>query len=394
MVVPYRIHSAKSKPTNKPKRPPRRKSGSATPQLALLCDEHGNVLEPPDRRWSRGAPRSLLFAQALLWAVTSLPVSDGLGSDSPPDWNPNSPVMIGHSVLTGSQDLIWLHDPAGHPRLTTDCKEEITRRFEWLKESPALLRSQPPHPPQWKHAYGSERSRLEGARYYLGVIDHEQAEYFDPPAIVLAKAICNLRNYYALGKEQTIELIRRFYNPRCRINWSAEDVGLTWDLVERFVPSLWLADDRYLSERRAAAIRLEVGSILDRLTPGGKIPVEEMRRLLAAWDPSLSAAPRELGKAMKALTGKVSKGLNGVPHYYGFQLPFDDDFSVEIPDSLIELMASWRNNRLPSYEPPALRASHGDDVEMSKGVCFLRRRARAWRRFTFLDALEPLHQTK
>lgn len=337
-------------------------------KLELLRDENGVVLVPPARILASRRPRptsaseenssllvvkkpseSLISAQILACLIALLGVRGGLPIRLPASLSLQSPEVGARSV----------YDPPHLDQLSqgvheTQSKDEIVHRLARLDQPLVSHRRNPRGAQPWEKAYGSEKSLHKQAKYHLRSIDHEQMELFDPPVIVLAKTVCNLRNYLARSRAQTIKLIQCVYNPRCGIKWSEEDIGLLWDLIERFVPSLWLTDERHLSPQRTARVQREVRGVLDRLTPGGKIPVKKMQQLLADWDPDLRATPRELGLAMKALTGEASKSSNGVSYYPGFQLPFDDDFSVEIPDAFDEMMARWKKSGLPGQELQSL----------------------------------------
>lgn len=91
---------------------------------------------------------------------------------------------------------------------------------------------------------------------------------------------------------------------------------------------MWLYDERYVSKQRAAQIQSELTPILECLTPGGKILVKDMQELLRQYSPDLEASPRQLGDAMRALTGSASKTINGISYYLGVQLPLRDDPTI------------------------------------------------------------------
>lgn len=260
---------------------------------------------------------NLFSKQSVAWMMTMVGMSGGLRFNP----NPHSYLPV---IKVGDRYIDWnLLSPALKNGLFTQCKEEILRRF--ARPLPPLESLDQPPLPTKTIAHGSQKTRHEQARFYIELVDHKEMEKFDKPLIVLAKTVCNLRNYYAQTKEETIELIQGRYNKLSRINWSAEDIALIWDLVEGYVPSLWLQDERYLSEKRRSELQRELKEVLKRLTPGGRIKVTVMQEVLKQWDPSLDPSTKALGDAMRALTGSASKSSNSVAYYYDFQLPFRDD---------------------------------------------------------------------
>jgi hypothetical protein len=264
---------------------------------------------------------NLFGKQSVAWMMTIIGMSGGVRL-------PSSPHTYLPVIKVGDRYIDWsLLSPALKNGLYTQCKEEILQRFA-RQSSPLASMPHPPMPTEGI-AYGSAKSRYEQARFYIELIDHKEMEKFDKPLIVLAKTVCNLRNYHAQTKDQTIELIQGRYNKLSRINWSAEDIALIWDLVEGYVPSLWLQDERYLSEKRRSELQRELKEVLKRLTPGGRIKVTDMQEVLKQWDPTLDPSTKALGDAMRALTGSASKSSNSVAYYYDFQLPFRDDPGFE-----------------------------------------------------------------
>jgi len=208
---------------------------------------------------------NLFSKQPVAWMMTMIGMSGGLR------FNPNP-----HSYLpiprAGSEvddhGFEWSRlSPAMQKELVRQWKVEIVARLA-RPESPITSKPRAPKV-EGKIAYGSQESLYEQARFYLEVIDHDEMERYDSPVTVLAKTVCNLRNYYAQTKDQTIELIQGRYNKLSRLNWSAEDIALIWDLVEDYVPSLWLQDERYLSKKRSSEVQRELSLSLDPfLEPG------------------------------------------------------------------------------------------------------------------------------
>jgi len=212
----------------------------------------------------------------------------------------------------------------GRRRVPTNSADEVIRQL-CPTDSPDLeLKPVRIQTIKWEAAYGTPGVLWKKADYYLRLIDHDAMALWDTPTIVLAKAIANLRNYYVQSKAQTIELITRIYNPLSQIEWSRTDIGLIWELVGGYTPSLWFIDERHLGWKRNTEIQEEIRYLLARLTPGGKIEVHKMQELVRLWFPDLEFTPRLLGDAMSAVTGRASKPSAGISYYWGFQLPVRD----------------------------------------------------------------------
>jgi hypothetical protein len=249
--------------------------------------------------------------------------------------------------------------PAMQHGLVTQCKEEILQRFKRLSMPTSFPRKAPAI--GWKVAFGSRESLDDQASFYVETIDFEEMKMQHKPIMILAIVICNLRNYYDQTKTKTVDLVSRRYNRRYGTNWSKDDIALIWDLVEGYAPSMWLYDSRYRSKKRSNEIQHEVKEILSRLTPGGRILVTEMQKIVKEWDPTLEVTPRELGDAMHAITGSASKVSNGKSYYFGFQLPFSEDapYDGTIPSSLQLLHAREAlrssGDKKPDYDPIAFK---------------------------------------
>lgn len=264
--------------------------------------------QPIRRQGLRAAPLPLgyLFSrESLAWMTTFIHLSGGFAYSNKPSY-----ILISSRIAP--------------QRPVTRARDRILRRLSRLTGPRQYFQRQQP---TWKPARGSKKSQHDGAKYYLMLIDHNQQEKVRTPLEVLADAVCNLRNSYQQTKLQTVELITTVYNPRCGINWSAEDIELTWEMVEGFTPSLWLRDSRYLASQRREAIQRELKDLLSTLTPAPceRIHVEVMLNMLNEWDPTLKVTPRELGDAMRALTGHASRPSNGVSYYFGYRLPAQED---------------------------------------------------------------------
>lgn len=266
--------------------------------------------------------------QSVAWMVTQLRMAGGL------HFSPSNSFYFPLTITDPSSGELWLHPDflilcGLRPRVATRSADRIKKQIEPFLTPRKILPKRPSSYLEWQPAYGSKKVLQDKARYYLRLIDFKVMETFDSKEIVLAKTVCNLRNYYKQSKVQTVELITTIYNPLCGINWSEEDIELTWDLAGGLPPTLWLIDERYLSHKKRTIFQWELRSLLECLTPGGKVLVPVMQKLVQEWDPSLNATPREIGDAMRAVTGKASEVSNGVSYYYGFQLPLRQDPIVE-----------------------------------------------------------------
>ena len=139
--------------------------------------------------------------------------------------------------------------------------------------------------------------------------------------MILAKTVCNLRRYYKQNKKQTIRIIVSIYNPISRINWSVEDIGLIWELVEAYTPSLGLKDEQAKAKQQQLDLIREMEYVISQLPKGGKISVPEFMDLLKSWNPDIDPTGKAVGDAMRIIKDEVSRPSNGTSYYHGFHLP-------------------------------------------------------------------------
>jgi hypothetical protein len=165
------------------------------------------------------------------------------------------------------------------------------------------------------------------AAQYLRSINYNLV-WLEIPALALMKAVCNLRMYYQQSAEQTVKRILELYCRRAVINWSIEDIVLAWELSDKFTPSLGWSDVRAVARRRVVTIREDVGYLLEYTLPGGKADTKELLALFLEWNPDFAITPRELGVAVRSITGITSKGSNGKCHYPGFHIPTQEELLV------------------------------------------------------------------
>jgi len=196
-------------------------------------------------------------------------------------------------------------------------------RFRSQDSSADCLR----RPLPWVKATGRPETLSRKAAGYLRVFDHQSAVRFDKDVVILAKVICNLRNYYQQDAEQTAELILGVFNSRAGTHWSPEGVKLTWDLVEGFTPLLGLSDEAAVAQRRSADLEDAVVDLIAYTKSGGRVSGEDLRDLFAEWNPDLQFTPVAFGIAVKAVTGLRTKTLHGTRYWVGFHLPPMDELS-------------------------------------------------------------------
>ena len=176
-------------------------------------------------------------------------------------------------------------------------------------------------PVPWVIATGRPETLSRKAAEYLRVFDYRSAAPFDLDTAILAKVVCNLRNYYLQSAAQTVELVLSVFNPKSWQEWSPEGIKLAWELVEGFTPSLGLSDEKAVAKQRAALIEDAVVDLIAWTKSGGRVSGEDLRAVFAEWNPDLPVTPVEFAIAVKAVTGLKTKTSNGTRYWVGFQLP-------------------------------------------------------------------------
>lgn len=176
----------------------------------------------------------------------------------------------------------------------------------------------------------ADGSLLDQASYYLHGFDHEQARLMDPPVVILAKVVCNLRNYYRQDQASTVRLIRDHFNPKAGYAWSPEGIRLTWEEVARFTPSLGLADEKAIAKQRLAFLENEVVDLIAWTVPGGRVWDKELEQVFREWNPELELEFKgnSFSRAVKAVTGLSKSYSNGKGYWVGFHLPTADEVAV------------------------------------------------------------------
>lgn len=177
----------------------------------------------------------------------------------------------------------------------------------------------------WVTATGSKSTLRRKAECYLVALDYKKAAKYDLDTEILAKVVCNLRNYYQQDADETIALISRFFLPKAWDTWTDEAIRMVWELVEDFTPFLGAVDAMAIAKRRAAFMENEVVDLIAWTVSGGRVSVEHLRTVFREWNPDLEFTDVEFGLAVKAVTGLKSKGSHGTRYWNGFHLPTSEE---------------------------------------------------------------------
>lgn len=177
----------------------------------------------------------------------------------------------------------------------------------------------------WVKATGIPATRSRKAAQYLRDFDYKQAAIYDLDTVILAKVVCNLRNYYRQSVDETVGLVLNLFNPKSWEIWSEEAVRLTWTFVEGFTPSLGLADEKAIAKRRADLIENEAVDLIAWTIPGGRASINDLRATFNRWNPGINAEPTEFGRAVAAVTGLSTKVSHGTRYWVGFHLPTPEE---------------------------------------------------------------------
>lgn|GEM_PF-6474893 len=177
----------------------------------------------------------------------------------------------------------------------------------------------------WVAASGPHAIKVDKAKYYLRHFDYETAADFALDTEILAHVVCNLRNYHQLSQEETTRLVVEVFNPNSWEVWSPEAVSLAWDLVKGLTPTLGVSDEQTVAKRRAALIENEVVDLIAWTVPDGRVSCADLLATFNAWNPDIAATKRELGVAVKAVTGLDSTASHGIRYVVGFHLPSKEE---------------------------------------------------------------------
>lgn len=175
----------------------------------------------------------------------------------------------------------------------------------------------------WVPCTGTPEIRQGQAIFYLTkAFDHEAAFRRDLPTLILAKVVCNLRNYFLQDQESTVHLILTYFNPRCWDEpWSPAAVRLMWSCVKSFTPSLGLDRPRAKDRQRARCLQEEVAIFLERTVPGGRVLDDDLLAGFLERNPDLVVTSNAFTRAVKAVTGLSKDRSNGEDYWVGFHLP-------------------------------------------------------------------------
>jgi len=187
----------------------------------------------------------------------------------------------------------------------------------------------------WVASSATDEIRHHQALFYLLYkFDHEEAFRQDFSTMILAKAVCNLRNYYLQDKEKTVKLIQNHFNPKCWDEpWSPEAVGLMWECVENFTPSLGLVDEAAVAKQKARLIEQEVAYLLQGMSPGGRVQDKELLKTFREWNPDIEVTSNLFSRAVKAVTGTSKLRSDGKGFWVGFHFPDEDHQTAHLSES-------------------------------------------------------------
>lgn len=198
-----------------------------------------------------------------------------------------------------------------------------------------LTPQEPLHDPRsgrlpWVIASGPHAVRLVKAEFYLAHFNYKEVAEDFLDTDIFANVVCNLRNYHKLNMAETVGLIVKVFNRISSVVWSPEAVKLAWELVHGFTPTLGVSDERTVAMRRAALIENEVVDLIACTSSGGRMLCEDLLATFNQWNRYLGVTKRELGVAVKAITGISSTPIHGFRYWVGFQLPSKEELVLRI----------------------------------------------------------------
>lgn len=174
----------------------------------------------------------------------------------------------------------------------------------------------------WTRSTADEPNRERQAVAYVKVIRDSPTLHIEPGLLPgLARIICNLRKYHTQSRESTIRIILDHFNPYSDWIWTAEEIGLIWDLVGSYTPSLGISDKDAVAKRAAAELYEEVVDLVLELLPNGQVSMVDLYRYFQATHPNLQVTKNAFGRAFYAVTGIRSSKVGSVRYYKGFRLP-------------------------------------------------------------------------
>jgi len=214
-----------------------------------------------------------------------------------------------------------------------------------------LLRSGSKHRLPYKVATGSHETRLKQAAFYLSVVKDDDPELFlqsvDQAVIALGIIVCNLRNFYLLSQDETVDLMKTHYLTKHGHAWTWGEIRLIHDEVESFTPTLGLLDEDAIAAQEKHSREENLTDIVLYLKPEGRISFQSIMTLYQEWFPDDTKVNRKnLGDAIKAVTGLKSTSYRGKTHYIGMSLPEGHEAVSRLPPLMlsddIEGWLLWR----------------------------------------------------
>lgn len=173
----------------------------------------------------------------------------------------------------------------------------------------------------WVKSANSPDILNQQAAHYLLIFDYRKAAKFSLAVEILAKVVCNLRNYYSQSADQTVRLIQQLFNPKSHVMWSPEGIRLVWELVEPYTPSLGLVDEKAIAKQKAMLVRQEVAYLLEWTVPDGRTLDADLLAVFREWNPEIEITSNLFSRAVKAVTGLSKFYSNSKGYWVGFHLP-------------------------------------------------------------------------
>ena len=165
--------------------------------------------------------------------------------------------------------------------------------------------------------------------YLVKVFNHEDACERDLPTTLLAKVVCNLRNYYLQDQESTVKLIQTYFNPKdLDDQWSPEAVRLMWEYVEGFTPWLGLVDKTAIADQRRVFLENEVVDLIAWTEQGGRVSDHDLLKVFQEWNPDIQVSLNLFTRAVNAVTGLGKTPSNGKQYWVGFHIPMAGELAI------------------------------------------------------------------
>ncbi len=144
--------------------------------------------------------------------------------------------------------------------------------------------------------------------------------------IILAKVVCNLRCYYLQDKENTVRMVKTYFNTRCWDDpWSSEAIGLIWECVEGYTPSLGLSDKAGIAKQKAQFLAREVAYLLESLPCEGRVLDKDLFSLFQEWNPDMEITSNQFSRAVSEVTGLSKTHSHSKRYWVGLHLPTVDE---------------------------------------------------------------------